>query len=69
MRGTQSLSIAPVFATRASGVPTLSVDDEVFWGSDAIDFAATYLKDPGILDSSMRAADALPIGAARKLSP
>jgi 2-hydroxychromene-2-carboxylate isomerase len=51
------------------GVPTLSVDDEVFWGSDAIDFAAAYLKDPGILDSSMRAADALPIGAARKLSP
>jgi 2-hydroxychromene-2-carboxylate isomerase len=48
------------------GVPTLSVGDEVFWGSDAVDFAAAYLKDPGILDNEeIRRADTLPIGASR----
>jgi 2-hydroxychromene-2-carboxylate isomerase len=47
------------------GVPTLQVGDEVFWGSDAVDFAAAYLRDPGILDDEMRRADTLPIGAAR----
>jgi 2-hydroxychromene-2-carboxylate isomerase len=47
------------------GVPSLSVDDEVFWGSDAVEFAAAYLKNPGILDEEMQRADALPIGASR----
>jgi hypothetical protein len=37
----------------------------VFWGSDAVDFAAAYLKNPGIFDDEIRRADALPIGAAR----
>jgi 2-hydroxychromene-2-carboxylate isomerase len=48
------------------GVPSLSVGGEVFWGSDAVDFAAAYLKNPGVLDEEMRHADALPIGAARR---
>ncbi len=47
------------------GVPTLAVGDELFWGSDALDFAAAYLKNPGILDEEMRHADMLPIGASR----
>jgi hypothetical protein len=47
------------------GVPSLSVGDEVFWGSDAVEFAAAYLKDPDILDDEMRQADMLPIGASR----
>jgi 2-hydroxychromene-2-carboxylate isomerase len=47
------------------GVPSLVVGEEVFWGSDAIDFAAAYLKNPGILDAEMHHADALPIGATR----
>ena len=47
------------------GVPSLSVGDEVFWGSDAVDFAAAYLKNPDILDEEMQHADALPIGASR----
>jgi 2-hydroxychromene-2-carboxylate isomerase len=47
------------------GVPSLCVGDEVFWGSDMVDFAAAYLKNPDILDEEMRQADRLPIGASR----
>jgi 2-hydroxychromene-2-carboxylate isomerase len=47
------------------GVPSLQVGDEVFWGSDAVDFATAYLKNPGILDEQMQHADTLPIGASR----
>jgi 2-hydroxychromene-2-carboxylate isomerase len=47
------------------GVPSLKVGEEVFWGSDAVEFAAAYLKNPGIVDDEMRQADTLPIGAAR----
>jgi hypothetical protein len=38
----------------------------VFWGSDAVDFAAAYLTDPSILATDeIRNANALPIGASR----
>jgi 2-hydroxychromene-2-carboxylate isomerase len=47
------------------GVPSLIIRDEVFWGSDAVDFASAYLKNPNILDEAMRHADTLPIGASR----
>ena len=47
------------------GVPSLCVGDEVFWGSDAVDFAAAYLQNPDILDEEMQHADILPIGASR----
>ena len=47
------------------GVPSLQVGEEVFWGSDAVEFAAAYLKNPRILDDEMRHADTLPIGAIR----
>jgi 2-hydroxychromene-2-carboxylate isomerase len=51
------------------GVPSLVVDGEVFWGSDSIEFANAYLKDPEVLDDEMRRADTLPIGASRLGSP
>jgi len=49
------------------GVPTLIVDDELFWGADAMDFIEAYLADPGIIATpEMRRAKALPVGATRK---
>ncbi len=48
------------------GVPTLVIGEEFFWGHDALDMALDYLKDPqGFEDAGMRAADTLPVGAAR----
>jgi len=47
------------------GDPLMIEGLEIFWGSDAVDFAAAYLKNPGILDEEMLHADALPIGAFR----
>jgi 2-hydroxychromene-2-carboxylate isomerase len=48
------------------GVPSLAIDEQVFWGSDAIDFATAYLIDPDILATEeIKRADALPIGASR----
>ena len=48
------------------GVPTLVVGPEFFWGHDALDMALDYLKDPQAFeDEGMRAADSLPVGAAR----
>jgi 2-hydroxychromene-2-carboxylate isomerase len=49
------------------GVPTLLVDEELFWGHDAIDMAIEYLKTPqSFADPAMRAADSLPVGVARR---
>src|SRR5690349_21017959 len=36
-------------AENVFGVPTLSVDGELFWGQDAHDFALAALADPGLL--------------------
>jgi 2-hydroxychromene-2-carboxylate isomerase len=48
------------------GVPSFGIGKQVFWGSDALDFAAAYLTDPSILDDGeMRRAETLPIAAAR----
>ena len=47
------------------GVPSLGVGEQVFWGSDAVEFAAAYLKNPDILDDEMQHADTIPIGASR----
>lgn len=48
------------------GVPTFYVDGEVFWGSDAVDFVAAYLQDPGVLDTEeMKRAAQLPVSASR----
>jgi 2-hydroxychromene-2-carboxylate isomerase len=49
------------------GVPSFYIDGQVFWGSDAADFAAAYLVDPGVLATAeMKRAYTLPIGASRK---
>lgn len=48
------------------GVPTLVIGEEFFWGHDAFDMALDYLQDPrAFADEGMRAADTLPVGAAR----
>jgi 2-hydroxychromene-2-carboxylate isomerase len=49
------------------GVPTLLIDDEIFWGADAMDFARAYLANPAILQGDeMRRLSTLPVGASRK---
>ena len=48
------------------GVPTLVIGEEFFWGHDAIDMALDYLQAPqSFADAAMRAADTMPVGAAR----
>jgi len=50
------------------GVPSFALDGEVFWGFDSIDFLVDWLQDPSLLQSpSIRAADGLPEGQARKI--
>jgi 2-hydroxychromene-2-carboxylate isomerase len=52
--------------TGVFGVPSFGIGEQVFWGSDALDFAAAYLTDPGILDDAeMRRAETLPVAATR----
>ena len=49
------------------GVPTLSIDGELFWGNDAHDFALAALKDPALLaDTGMTRVSALPVGIRRQ---
>jgi 2-hydroxychromene-2-carboxylate isomerase len=50
------------------GVPTLVIGEELFWGHDAFGMALEYLNDPSLHERDMRAADALPVGAARPAS-
>jgi 2-hydroxychromene-2-carboxylate isomerase len=52
------------------GVPTAAVGGELFWGYDATDLLLAYCRDPAVLDSeAMRAADAVPVAAARRTAP
>ena len=49
------------------GVPTLKVDDELFWGMDGTDFALAYLDDRSIMESdNMQRAVTMPAAAERK---
>lgn len=49
------------------GVPSFVVDDEIFWGYDAMEFLHAFIDNPEVLRSPpMRAADELPQGARRK---
>ena len=49
------------------GVPTLIVDQELFWGADAMDFVDGWLADPGIvMTPEMLRAVTLPVGVSRK---
>ncbi len=48
------------------GVPTLIVDDELFWGADAMSMIEAYLCDPTILETEeMQRTKSLPVGASR----
>jgi 2-hydroxychromene-2-carboxylate isomerase len=48
------------------GVPTLVIDDQLFWGADATGFAKAYVVDPGIVAApEMKRLVTVPIGAAR----
>jgi 2-hydroxychromene-2-carboxylate isomerase len=48
------------------GVPTLLIDEMLFWGADALDMAADYLRgDPVFASDEMRRAGLLPEGKAR----
>jgi 2-hydroxychromene-2-carboxylate isomerase len=52
------------------GVPTLVLDDHLFWGIDGMDLAEAYLLNPAILDSAaMKRASFLPFGVARRPAP
>ena len=49
------------------GVPSLVIDDEVFWGADAIDFARAFLADRAVVrNDEMRRVDSLPVAATRQ---
>jgi len=49
------------------GVPTLVIQNEIFWGADAVDFAKAFLEDASVLhNDEMRRLDALPFGAATR---
>jgi len=49
------------------GVPTLIAGEELFWGHDAVEMAATYVRSPSEFeDAQMRAVSDLPVGASRQ---
>lgn len=49
------------------GVPTLLLDDRLFWGVDALPMAASYLRGDAIHHSeAMQAARTIPFGARRR---
>ena len=49
------------------GVPSFVVEDEVFWGADAIGFVEAFLADAAVLNNpEMQRVDALPVAAARR---
>lgn len=48
------------------GVPTLALDDRLFWGDDAHDFALACLRAPDLWNEpEMRRVATLPVGASR----
>lgn len=61
-RNTEDAAARGVF-----GVPSFVIEDEVFWGADAIEFVDAYLRDRTVLrNDEMRRVDALPVGAERR---
>jgi len=49
------------------GVPTLVIDDEIFWGHDAFDMALDFLIAPeSFQDPQMQAIESLPVGVSRR---
>lgn len=48
------------------GVPTIVIDNEIFWGQDSFEMALDFLREPQMFqDEAMMAIDSLPIGAVR----
>jgi 2-hydroxychromene-2-carboxylate isomerase len=67
IKDTLRLETEQAVARGVFGVPTLIVDDELFWGADAMDFVEAFLADPGIVATAeMKRATSLPAGASRK---
>lgn len=61
-RNTEEAAARGVF-----GVPTFAVDDELFWGSDSIDYLEAFLADPAFVrNAEIERLDGLPLAAARK---
>ena len=57
---------AQAIAAGVFGVPSLVVDDEVFWGLDAMPMAEAYLRDPTLFrHDAMARLKGLPVGATR----
>jgi 2-hydroxychromene-2-carboxylate isomerase len=57
---------AEAIALGVFGVPTLAIDDQLFWGNDSTDMALRYLDDPSLFDDpEMCRIDTLPIAAQR----
>jgi 2-hydroxychromene-2-carboxylate isomerase len=49
------------------GVPTFVINDEAFWGDDALPMLLDYLKDPDLFETpEMRRISDLPMGVIRK---
>jgi len=58
---------AEAVARGVFGVPTSAAGDQLFWGFDATDMLADYLRDPTLFDSEeMRRAGNLPVRASRR---
>lgn len=50
----------------AFGVPTIVIDDNIFWGLDALPMAQDYLEDPTLFDRpELRVVDDMPFSARR----
>lgn len=61
LENTRQAADAKVF-----GVPTLEIDDQQFWGQDALDFALDYLQNPDLFEMpQMRRLLEIPSGAQR----
>lgn len=61
-RNTEDAIAAGVF-----GVPTLAVDEALFWGGDAHDLALAAIADPSLLqEEEMRRVAGLPVGIQRR---
>lgn len=51
------------------GIPTFSIDDELFWGDDVTDMMLDYLKNPKLFkEGDLARISDLPVAAARKES-
>jgi 2-hydroxychromene-2-carboxylate isomerase len=48
------------------GVPTLAIDEQLFWGNDATDMVRDYLRDPGSFAADAALIARLPVAAQRR---